>query len=626
MYFTILGDCTSSNIKIEKNDEEIRKLGIEEIKRLNKKYPKEGFPRFNFIYRRRVWNKQEECYLGWERKRGLLTELNSYLMSLREKENKRNVQNTFMENTILDYVKEHKGEVIFIKYIITLDADTNLNLGSGIQLIEAMAHPLNKPYIDKEKNVVIEGHGLIQPRVGIELEVSMQSKFTQIFAGDGGVDSYTNAISDVYQDNFGEGIFTGKGIYDLEVFYNVMKDKIPENTVLSHDLLEGCFLRCGLSSDIMVLDGYPSSYSSYMTRLMRWIRGDWQISKWIKSKELNKLSKYKILDNLRRSTVEIFSIVNLILLVILKMCTKVKITPFVIITIFSVVISSAIDIINYIVFRKENIKTQKKFTKRIDGLRASVYRGVISFLTLPTKAFLSFVAIIKTIYRMKFSKKHLLEWITAEEAEKLNKNDLKSSYRLMFANVIFGIIGITQCILDKSDVISNWVICILSVLWILTPIFIWNVSKQIDDKKSREKLNKDELDYVKQIALNTWKYFDEYMNKENNFLPPDNFQESRREKVVSRTSSTNIGLACLTIVSAYDLKFINLEKAINDLEKIIDTIQKLDKWNGHLYNWYNTKTLKPLIPRYVSTVDSGNFVRIYVYFKSVFRGKSKYQV
>ena len=612
MYFTILGDCTSGSKEKEDYDEEIKNIGLSEIERLNKKYPKEGAKRFNFIYRKRIWNKKEGCYLGWERKRGLLTELNEFLV----KEKINTHQNTFAVNTMEGYEEE-----LAIKYIITLDADTNLTLNSGIELIEAMAHPLNKPEIDEKKKVVIKGFGLIQPRVGIELESSFKSKFTEIFAGDGGVDSYTNAISDIYQDNFEEGIYTGKGIYDLEVFCKVMKNKIPENTVLSHDLLEGCYLRCGLSSDIMLLDGYPSTYSSYMSRLLRWVRGDWQIAKWLKSGDLNKLSKYKIFDNLRRSLVEIFCIINLVFLLGVKIFTNIKIFPFVLISFLSITISSIIDILNHIIFRKENVKTQKKFTKKIDGLAASIYRGIISIMTLPTKAYLSLVAIIKTIYRMKVTKEHLLEWITSEEAEKQNKKDVKSMYLLMLPNVVAGVILIVLSLLFKED---NIILLAFALIWILSPFVMWNISKVEEARKSVDKLNKEELEYIKKVSEDTWKYFSEYMNKQNNFLPPDNFQESRREKIVQRTSATNIGLGLLTIVAAYDLKFINLDKTIESLEKSIETIEELEKWNGHLYNWYNTKTLKPLIPRYVSTVDSGNFVRIFIYIKNVFRRKIGY--
>lgn len=619
IYFTILGDCTSGSKEKEKIDNEIVNTGKYEVERLNKKYPKEGMQRFNFIYRKRMWNEKEKCYLGWERKRGLLTELNNYLV---DKKSGGKRKNTFLANTIEDY----KEEKLNIKYIITLDADTNLSLNSGIELIETMAHPLNKPEVDKEKKIVVDGYGLIQPRVGIELALSFQSIFTEIFAGDGGVDSYTNAISDTYQDNFGEGIYTGKGIYDLDVFEEVMQDKIKENTVLSHDLLEGCYLRCGLASNIMLLDGYPSGYNSYMTRAARWIRGDWQIISYLKSKALNKLSKYKILDNLRRSGVEIFEILNLLFLAILKVMFNIKITPYVIITLLSIAISSVLDIINYIIFRKENIKAQKKFTKRIEGIPASIYRGLIYVGTLPNKAYISLVAIIKTIYRMKVSKEHLLEWTTAEEAEKTNKKDLKSMYTFMLPNVITGIFGIILSSFLINDSISKVMILIFSIFWILMPFVMWYISKPEEEKKNVEKLNEDEREYIIKVAKDTWRYFEEYMNKNNNFLPPDNFQDSRRQKVVQRTSSTNIGLGLLTIISAYDLKFINLEKAITNLENVLDTVQNLDKWNGHLYNWYSISDLKPLKPRYISTVDSGNFVRIYVYSKGIFKRKRTHTV
>lgn len=335
-------------------------------------------------------------------------------------------------------------------------------------------------------------------------------------------------------------------------------------------------------------------------------------------------------------------------LVVLKLALNIKTWPFVLISILSITISSIQDLINYVIFRKENIKVQKKFTKKIDGLTSSIYRGIIEIGTLPYKAYVSAKAIVKTIYRMKVTKEHLLEWTTAEEAEKKSKNDLFSMYKNMTPNVVFGILGLIIFtvvvigtnpylqVLNAYDVAEHSVLHVgasiarpitgateifilaLSIIWLLTPFFMWYISKPNKEKKSSEKLNKNETDYVKNIAEKTWGYFSEYMNKEENYLPPDNYQASRREKIVHRTSSTNIGLGIMTIISAYDLKFIQLDKAISFIENMMDTIVKLDKWNGHLYNWYNTRTLKPLIPRYVSTVDSGNFVRIYVYTKIIF--------
>ncbi len=436
IYCTILGDCTSSKKEHEENDDDIKNTGVYEIERLNKKYPNEnGIPKFNFLYRKRIWNPKEGCYLGWERKRGLLTELNEYLIYEKGDLPRQKKKNNFIVNTIEEYKLKNKGK-LNIKYIITLDADTNLTLNSGIELIEAMAHPLNTPIIDEERKIVVDGFGIIQPRIGIDLESSTKSIYTEIFAGDGGVDSYTNAISDIYQDNFGEGIYTGKGIYDLDVFYKIMKDRIPENTVLSHDLLEGCFLRCGLSSDIMLLDGFPTGYISYITRAMRWIRGDFQIIPYLKNKDLSRLSKFKILDNIRRSLLDIFAILNIIFLYILHSINRVNIGLYLTISILGLITPSVIETINHIVFRKENIKRQKKFTNRIDGLKASFYRAIISISVLPHKAYQSLIAIIKTIYRMTVTKDHLLEWTTSEEAEKLCKKDLESIYINMFPNVL----------------------------------------------------------------------------------------------------------------------------------------------------------------------------------------------
>ena len=290
LYFAVLGDCSESDVKDEKFDKEVEEEGLKEVKRLNAKYStEEEFPIFHFIYRERKYNASEGKYLGWERKRGLLTQFNEFIL--------KHEKNKFKVNTI------EQNEIPTIKYVITLDSDTELILNSAFELIGAMSHILNRPEI--EKGIVVKGHALMQPRVGINLDASHTNLFTKIFAGAGGIDNYTNAISDVYQDNFGEGIFTGKGIYDVEVFSKVLKEEIPENKVLSHDLLEGSYLRCGLVTDIMIMDGYPTKYASFMNRLARWTRGDWQIIGWLNNKKLNKLSKFKIFDNLRRSIFDI---------------------------------------------------------------------------------------------------------------------------------------------------------------------------------------------------------------------------------------------------------------------------------------------------------------------------------
>ena len=594
LYFTLLGDCTSSKNKKEPYDEKIIEAAEAVLKILNTKYQKDGLPIFNFVYRNRLWNGKEEQFLGWERKRGLLNQFNEYLLG--------NLNNVFRVNTINDWNIKRQNKLPKIKYIITLDADTNLVLNSGIQLVSAMAHILNVPELDNEKRKIISGHALMQPRVGIDLISSKKSKFVEIFAGMGGTDSYTNAISDIYQDNFDEGIFTGKGIYDLETFSIMLKNQIPENTVLSHDLLEGNYLRCALVSDILLLDGYPNSFNTFITRLERWIRGDWQIIRWIKNSRMNLLSKFKIVDNLRRSLLEITAFINIILLLLLKIFIGARIGIPLTISILSIIMPTILDYINYIVFKQEGIKKQKSFSKSVGGLQASFLRALVEFSVLPYKAYISLKAITKTIYRMTVSHKYLLEWTTSEQAEKQAKNGIKNYYMNMWVNALIGILTITFAILYMPPAI------IIGVIWTIAPATCWYISKENIEELSITKLNEDEKEYLIRVGKDTWEYFNQNINKENNYLPPDNYQEDRKEKVVYRTSSTNIALGLLAIISAYDLKYIDLDNAITKLEITVGVISRLPKWNGHLYNWYNTKTLEPLIPRYISTVDSGNFI------------------
>ncbi len=367
IYFTLLGDCSESDKQQEDFDLEVIQEGEKLVRELNEKYKKhiENMSIFNFIYRKREWNDKESAYLGWERKRGMLTQFNQYLLG--------KIENPFKSNTLENQPKEE------IKYIITLDADTDLILESAFELVGAMAHILNKPIIDKEKNVVIDGYGIMQPRIGVNLDISYKTLFTKIFAGAGGTDSYTNAISDTYQDNFNEGIFTGKGIYDLKIYETILENQIPDNTVLSHDLLEGCYLRCGLVSDILLMDGYPTKYNSFMNRLSRWIRGDWQIPKWIGRKSpLNLLSKYKILDNLRRSLIEISLIVAISYCNIIGIMQTRKIWWTVSILLGISIFPYLLELINACIFRKEGEEKQKTFTLKISGIKGSFLRAIIT--------------------------------------------------------------------------------------------------------------------------------------------------------------------------------------------------------------------------------------------------------
>ena len=581
LYFTLLGDCSSSKNEKEDFDDVVIETGINECKILNEKYKNDDYKIFNFIYRKRSWNKGENCYLGWERKRGLLSQFNDYMLG-------KQVEH-FKANTF--------EKIPNIKYIITLDADTNLVLNTGLELVGAMAHILNRPVLNKERNLVVDGYGLMQPRVGINLLETRKSIFTKIFSGLGGTDSYTNAISDFYQDNFEEGIFTGKGIYDLKVFSEVLNGEIPENTVLSHDLLEGSYVRCGLVSDIMLMDGYPTTYNAFKTRSHRWIRGDYQILGWIFKNRLNVLSKYKILDNINRSLSEPC------VLILLFLNLFVKSNLIVIISIISVIMPYILDFINKIIYKKDGEFHQKKYSKEIPSIALILLKILIDISLIPDKAYVSVNAGIKSLYRMCKSKKHLLEWTTAEEAERNSKRGVIPYYINMLPNIIFG-----GLLLVGGIYIKSYIYMIIAIMWLISPVFMNFISIPITEKKKISEINDDDKNFIMDIGLRTWTFFKENINESSNYLPPDNYQENRREKIVYRTSPTNIGLALLSVVASYDLGFEGKENTVSLIEKMINSIMRLPKWNGHLYNWYELKTLSPLIPRYVSSVDSGNFV------------------
>jgi len=585
LYFALLGDCSEESQETMKFDEDIINYGKKYAQELNQKYNNLGFNKFHFLYRKRQWNPSEKSYIGWERKRGLLVTFNKYI--------KGKLKDNFLENTI----EKQKDILPEIKYIITLDSDTNLSLETAQKLIGAMSHVLNTPII--ENNRVIAGYGIMQPRIGLDLDLAKKTRFIELFSIQGGIDFYTNAISDIYQDYFAEGIFTGKGIYDIDVYNQILEGEIAENTVLSHDLLEGNFLRCGLLTDVMLLDGYPLRYIPYILRNHRWTRGDWQIIKWICSSKLNEISKFKILDNLRRSLLNVTAIIGVVLGNFIYFQNKQLGIITIGISVFSIIFSYILDIVNYIIFKESNIEgavyAYKKFSKDLKNSTISFLRIILNIIFLPYESFKNLDAVCRSLYRMK-TKTKLLEWVTAEDADKNSNTNLRSYISEMKINVIIGFLFLF---------FRNPIAITLGILWLIAPIVAWYIS--LDNSIEIQKSDEDKK-YLNEIGMLTWSFFKDYITEENHYLMPDNYQEDRKKKVVDRTSSTNIGLELLSIISAYDLGYIQAKDAIDYISKVIETVNVLAKWNGHLYNWYNIKTLEPLIPRYVSTVDSGNFV------------------
>ena len=365
------------------------------------------------------------------------------------------------------------------------------------------------------------------------------------------------------------------------------------------------------------MDGYPSKFLSYISRQSRWIRGDWQIIKWLKSDKLNFLSKYKIFDNLRRSLFEIFCMIAFIFFAVISTIYNIKLwIPLSIISTI-IVFPNVLEILNNIVFKQEGEQRQKTFTPKIDGNVGAIFRGIITFIIFPFKAWISIVAILKTLYRVFLSKKHMLEWMTSEEAEKNSKKDIFNYFKEMKISCIFGIISLFFFLTNAKFLGS-----LISSLWIIAPLIMNYLSKEITEKEPKNKLNKEELNYIQDIGKRTFNFFLDNMTEDNNYLIPDNYQEDRKNLYVDRTSSTNIGLSLLAIISGYDLGYIDLDQTNQVLKNTIQTIWNLKKWNGHLYNWYNIKNLEPLTPRYISTVDSGNFVG-YMYVVKTFLEKQE---
>ena len=598
LYFTLLCDGSEESRKETDFDKEICEYGKSLCASLNKKYKKNIF---FFVYRNRFYNTSMHSYLGYERKRGALTDLNRLLL---KKYSKDQIKKYFRYENLSSFKEK-------IKYVITLDTDTDLVLNTALNLVGAMNHPLNHPVYNKEKTKIIEGYALIQPRISMDIESTNKSIYSQTFAGVGGFSVYNSTVSDFYQDYFHEGNFVGKGIYDLEVFDHILGNLFPENLILSHDLLEGLFLRCGKATDIEFIDDFPSSYQVDTTRQERWARGDTQILPYLKGKikkgnttiknPLNLIEKFKIFDNIRRMFVYFAFVLVLLLNTLLS-----KNPYFTLLFLFFVLLTSSIlSLLDSIHLRFVNGKKQKyKHHENVMyGKKATVLQNFISFITLPYTAYLYMKAFFTSIYRMLISKEKLLSWLTAEDAEKKTSNSLTSYFKKFFVNDIFVFALLILTILTDSSFLLPTLL--LSLFFMSAPFVLNYVSTcKIEEKTLSEKKNEE----IRILAKDTWKYFDTFLKEEYNYLIPDNYQENRKHSVDLKTSPTNIGFSLTAIVSAYELGFLSLNKALEKISKVIDTVEKLEKVAGHLYNWYDIKTLKVKMPFVISSVDSGNFV------------------
>ena len=637
LYYTLVGDAAAYKEADAPWDDEVVQAGLQKVRELNEKY---GAPIFNFVYRKRAWSEGEQTWLGHERKRGAILHFNDLLLGQTSDEEK---QKRFRCETISAWLevqgvqgsaKECKDDSIDadsfvlhspalhspqhsqIQFIITLDTDTELVLYSAQKLIGAMAHPLNQAVLSPDGRRVDRGYGIMQPRVNVDVEVTNKSRYAQLMAGLGGLDVYTTASFELYQDIFNEGSFCGKGIYDLRVFQQVLKGTFPENLILSHDLLEGCHIRCGLINDVELFDDNPSNYIDDAKRHHRWTRGDWQIIGWLKNtvrnekgervkNQVNTIGRWKIFDNLRRSLLSL----ALLLMLLVGFSGLTNVSPLSLLLVALVAVASPIlfFIIGQVAALPRFGRRYKYYMTLMRGFRVVLYRSWVQFALLPKEAWMYADAALRACYRMWFSHRNLLAWITSDEAAKSTKGTLGDYLGKFWFNYVVSALLVVLLVAGgrwSAAGLAGALFC--AVAWCGAPFLMFWLGKKFPQDKKR--LNLKESDEVRQLAKDTWHFFDSLLTEESHWLIPDNYQVGRVPLADYKTSPTNIGYSLTSVISAAELGFIGREEAVGRLERIIDTVERLEKWNGHLYNWYDIHSLKVLPNFFISTCDSGNFV------------------
>jgi cellobiose phosphorylase len=595
LYFGLLTDFTDAASETLPEDQTLLDTARLGIAQLNKKYQIGKGGSFFLFHRPRKWNPAEGVWMGYERKRGKLSDLNALLRGdTRE---------------LFSLVIGDQSLFPQIKYVITLDADTQLPLGSAWKLIGTMAHPLNRAWIDKKKKRVTSGYGILQPRITISLPDITASPYARMHGNEPGIDPYTRASSDVYQDLFAEGSYIGKGIYDVDIFQEVLDGQFLENRILSHDLLEGCYIRAGLVSDIQLFEKYPTTYRDDINMRLRWTRGDWQISsfflpivpgpggKWQKN-PISGLSRWKIVDNLRQSLVPI-ALTVLLLLGWLSLPSSLFWTMAVsAIIVFPIFIQSLWDTIR----KPKDVVLAHHLKNSAHNAGDIVVKTLFTLICLPFQAFSNTAAIARTAWRLLITHKHLLEWNPSGHNELKTRNSLSASYSFMWTETILASILLVVIVLYFPLKLAVTVPILL--LWLIAPCIIWLISQP--RKEQEVSLTGEQRVFLRKLARKTWSFFEQFVVAGENWLPPDNFQEQPVEQIAHRTSPTNIGLCLLANVTACNLGYLTTRQMLERTAHTVATMEKLERYRGHFYNWYDTQTLSPLFPKYISTVDSGN--------------------
>ncbi len=606
LLYAILSDFTDAPAEHLPDDDAIIQAANDGIRALNERYaPDEFF----LLHRPRRWNPREGVWMAWERKRGKLSDFNGLLRG----------GSTDAFSVIAGDPTKLRG----VRYVITLDADTMLPPDAATSLMGALAHPLNRAYYDVERRRVVHGYGILQPRVSVSLPSAHRSRFAAISSGHPGVDPYTTAVSDVYQDLFGEGSFTGKGIYDVDAFQLAAHGRFPEDTLLSHDLIEGNYARAGLATDVIVYDEYPSSYVSYVKRKHRWIRGDWQLLPWLRRvvpgpdgperNRLSILSRWKILDNLRRSLLEISQVLLLVAGWTLLPGSPLRWT----LVGLGAIVAPWVTALLLAVVRPPRDGSWRAYYAAV-GQDAALYvqQAAITLTTLPHQAAVSADAIVRTLYRLAVSRRLLLEWQTAALVERTVSDLAAETWRSMRASVLVvgaALLTLTYAALERDPALGLTLsqpgalvalVALILLLWLSAPLVLSRLSRvAVHERKS---LTTTELATATRYAARHWQFFERQVTEETRWLAPDNIQTSPVHEVAMRTSPTNIGLQLLATISARDLGLITTGDMTERLERTFATLAIMPRYRGHFYNWYGLPSLRVLDPPYVSVVDSGN--------------------
>ncbi len=589
VHFALLSDWTDGDAETESGDALLLTAAAAGIARLNRLYGDiHGEARFLLLHRRRQWNPHQGRWMGWERKRGKLHEFNQLLLGSRQ-------------TSFIAIDGRPPRPPAGIRYVISLDADTRLPRGAALTLIGKMAHPLNQPVIDAAARRVTQGYGILQPRVTPSLPTGRDSSiFQSVFSGPSGLDPYAFAVSDVYQDMFGEGSYTGKGIYDVAVFEATLGGRVADDRLLSHDLFEGTYARCGLATDVEVVEEYPSRYDVATARLHRWTRGDWQLLPWILGRHgaMPALGRWKMLDNLRRSLVLPAGVLALIL-----SWLGPAPLPWTLWLLGAMALPILIPMTARLAPRRSDLASRGYLTAATRDLKLSLALLTLRLVFWADTAWVLADAIGRALYRMTVSHRHLLEWTTSAQSLRGALSNPANFYRRMSGGILLCIV--LAVLLLGSSRGPPWIALPFLLAWVWAPVVAHRVSLPAPPVRFAPLSAADRHELL-MMARQTWSFFDTFVTGRQNHLPPDNFQEVPKPVVANRTSPTNVGLYLLSVAAARDFGWIGTLDATDRLEATFATLHKLERYRGHFHNWYDTHDLRPLDPKYISTVDSGN--------------------